>query len=71
MSVGLRTTAPSGDGTSSSIQTDFAGHEGQELADFEVSSGFNSTLSSQQLAPIGTPAKSDASADLRSRIMLK
>ncbi|XP_031377402.1 uncharacterized protein LOC116192858 isoform X2 [Punica granatum] len=67
VSGSLKTTAPRGEGTRSSIRTDFAGTEGHELADFEVSSGFNPTVSSQPLAPIGTPpARSEASADLRS-----
>lgn len=66
----MRTTVISGEGTGSSTQTDFTGTEARQLADFEVSSGFNPNLSPQQLAPIGTPpAKDDVSADLRSRII--
>lgn len=52
-----------------SIATDFVGVEGRGMAKVDVSSGFNSSILSQSLAPIGTPPlKIDAQPDLRSQI---
>ncbi|PON39803.1 hypothetical protein PanWU01x14_302320 [Parasponia andersonii] len=57
----------SGAEAANNTRPDFVGTEGRELGNRELSSGFNTTLVSQPLAPIGTPAlKSDSSQTIRS-----
>ncbi|XP_057959881.1 uncharacterized protein LOC131152172 isoform X3 [Malania oleifera] len=54
--------------TANSIRSDFVGTDGRGLANTEVSAGFNTSVVSQPLAPIGTPpVNTDAHADIRSQ----
>ena len=53
--------ASSGGEAVNSSRPDFVATEGREFGNRELSTGFNTTLVSQPLAPIGTPAlKSDS-----------
>ncbi|KAI4327457.1 hypothetical protein L6164_019917 [Bauhinia variegata] len=53
---------------SNSSRSDFVSPDGRGMAKIEVSSGYNASIVSQPLAPIGTPPlKIDAQADLRSQ----
>ncbi|XVE82790.1 hypothetical protein DITRI_Ditri16bG0033800 [Diplodiscus trichospermus] len=53
---------------SGEVHRDLVPSEGHKLANSEVPAGFGSTIASQPLAPIGTPAiKSEAQADIRSQ----
>ncbi|XVF59429.1 hypothetical protein PTKIN_Ptkin07bG0275100 [Pterospermum kingtungense] len=48
------------------VRSNFVATEGHNLANSELSAGFGTTIVSQPLAPIGTPAiKTDAQADIR------
>ncbi|KAL4343610.1 hypothetical protein HN51_061889 [Arachis hypogaea] len=52
-----------------SIPSDFVPAEGRGMTNIDVSSGFNSSMPSQSLAPIGTPPlKIDAQPDVRSQL---
>lgn len=52
-----------------SIRADFVAAEVRGMTKIDTSSGFNSSLLSQALPPIGTPPlKIDAQSDLRSQI---
>ncbi|KAF5451329.1 hypothetical protein F2P56_026445 [Juglans regia] len=53
---------------SKSLRPDLVSSDGRGLANIEVSSGFNTAIVSQPLAPIGTPAvKTDSQTDVRSQ----
>ena len=50
-------------GEASNVRHDYVAMEGRGMAAVELSTGFNTPLMSQPLAPIGTPAvKSDSQA---------
>lgn len=56
-----KVSASSGGEAANNIRPDFVTTEGRGLANPELSTGFNTSLVSQPLAPIGTPAvKSDS-----------
>lgn len=61
-----KVSASTGGEAVSSIRPDFVSNEGRGLANIELSTGFNTSMVPQPLAPIGTPAvKSDAQSDIR------
>ncbi|XP_024932079.2 uncharacterized protein LOC107424795 isoform X1 [Ziziphus jujuba] len=61
-----KVSASTGGEAVSSIRPDFVSNEGRGLANIELSTGFNTSMVPQPLAPIGTPAvKSDTQSDIR------
>lgn len=63
-----KVSASAGGEAASNIHSDSVSNEGRGLANVELSTGFNTSIVPQPLAPIGTPAvKSDAQSDMRSQ----
>ncbi|XP_062102039.1 uncharacterized protein LOC133810364 [Humulus lupulus] len=60
-----KVSASSGREAPNNIRPEFVATEGRELGNRELSSGFNTTLVSQPLAPIGTPAMKSDSQTIR------
>lgn len=65
-----KVSSSAGGEAASNSHSDFVANEGCGLANVELSTGFNTSIVPQPLAPIGTPAvKSDAQSDIRSQTL--